>query len=80
MKKEYVKPYLALESFQLVAALAGSCQNAINHSIDECNGNEEDLGVFFGNSCDIHAIIDGKYTEDGVCYHGFDGLGNYLTS
>lgn len=59
MKKEYVKPYLALESFQLVAALAGSCNEGyakpLNQSMDECN--LEEWGEFmFGAGCDDNVL------------------------
>lgn len=79
MKKEYVKPYLALESFQLVAALAGSCQHAINHSVYDCaNG---DVTAFFGSHCDLDIYkIDGGITDDGLCYQvAVEGI-TYLTS
>ena len=76
MKKEYVKPYLALESFQLVAALAGSCSDSgystLNSSIDSCILSDDTL---FGASCEdsVH-----EYPE--LCYQGPVNGGLYLTS
>lgn len=76
MKKEYVKPYLALESFQLVAALAGSCTDAnkapLNHGIDSCILDDNTL---FGIACkeSVHDFPE-------LCYHGPVNGGLYLTS
>ncbi len=53
MKKQYVKPYLAVESFQLVAALAAGCADkkggALNQSISSC---DSDDGLFASTQCD----------------------------
>lgn len=77
MKKEYKKPILAVESFQLNAAIAGSCSNGIpiNHYEDNCgHGTATEPGFtweFFG---DLHCVTDvtlsGGDGNDGVCYHG----------
>lgn len=84
MKKEYVKPYLAFESFQLGAALAGSCggsnQFALNHSIDGCDAVEEGGGVFFGAACPKNIFSYEGVSKDGVCYQGPVEGGLYLTS
>lgn len=77
MKKEYQKPYLAVESFQLNAAIAASCTSEdkapINHGQYDCKlgdnpGEIED--VIFGAAC-----VDDVYTQSGdgndfFCYHG----------
>ena len=80
MKKEYVKPYLALESFQLVAALAGSCDEPLNHSLEKCNFVDEDFDtfnpLFAYSACEMN-IFD---TDEGVCYHEAVAGGIYLTS
>lgn len=80
MKKQYVKPYLALESFQLVAALAGACngenQIPLNHGIDTCTAEEEGGGLIFGNSC----VVNYRDNPDQPCYNGVVGGGQYMTS
>ncbi len=79
MKKEYVKPYLALESFQLVAALAGACNGAgqtpLNQSIDECTAVEEGGGMLFGNACTVNVHL-----QPNICHQGPVNGGTYLTS
>lgn len=78
MKKEYTKPYLALESFQLVAALAGSCgnegQHPLNHGIDTCD--RVDQGDYlFGAACE-----DNVHNNPEECYQGPIEGGLYLAS
>lgn len=78
MKKEYVKPYLALESFQLVAALAGSCsgegQTQLGQSIDTCT--LVDFGdTLFGAACE-----DNVHLHPELCYQGPVNGGQYMTS
>ena len=79
MKKEYVKPYLAFESFQLVAALAGGCSDAgkvpLGHSIDTCTLKEEDQNVWFGTLCEVNVH---DYPE--WCYQNLLESQLYLTS
>lgn len=79
MKKEYIKPYLAVESFQLNAAIATACsaeyitgtnekKTAIHYGEDSCTLIEE-LGIsYIGNACgtDIVNVTDDDY----FCYHG----------
>lgn len=36
MKKEYKKPELLFDSFELSASIAGTCGNPINHTIEVC--------------------------------------------
>ena len=74
MKKEYKKPYLLVESFQLNAAIAASCtsegKTPINHGMNSCTAVEEtpNLG-FFGALCDDNVQVDGD-GNDYYCYHG----------
>lgn len=79
MKKEYVKPYLALESFQLVAALAGSCsgdgQIPLNQSISGCNAWDDYDDPLFGSGCQHNAEANPK-----LCYQNSLDGGMYLTS
>lgn len=74
MKKEYIKPYLLVESFQLDAAIAAACSTenklAIHYGLDSCTAEEEAPGLnYFGNKCvhDIQVEGDGN---DLICYHG----------
>jgi hypothetical protein len=76
MKKDYKKPYLLIESFQLNAAVAGSCAAsggiAINYGENKCGFIEHSEGryEFFNyNNCEV----DLTGPEDGydtICYHG----------
>ena len=80
MKKEYSKPYLLVESFQLDAAIAASCSasgaEAINYSLNTCTAMEEAPGLgYFGQACaanggDDVATLVGSDGNDGFCYHG----------
>ena len=78
MKKEYSRPLLAYEAFQLTAAIAGDCNLKLNHYSYACTADENGLGlgpnttgVFFDyNNCQIDLTgpeVDGA---DSVCYHG----------
>lgn len=81
MKKEYVKPFLAVESFQLDAAIAASCSQlnrvTLGYTENTCTLVEEmpDLG-YFGAACakepsgvDV-TLNPGSDVNDGFCYHG----------
>lgn len=81
MKREYQKPYLAVESFQLNAAIAASCtsekKSAIHYGLDDCwlgdqEGEPDD--VYFGNAC----VVDLNNNDEGLCYQG--PIGNYSES
>lgn len=79
MKKAYVKPYLAVESFQLDAAIASSCSSEnkvpLNYGMNSCTPFEEEPGLlYFGAAC-----ANGGYdvinpgtddTNSEFCYHG----------
>ena len=74
MKKDYKKPYLLVESFQLDAAIAASCSSEkkgpLNYGLDTCTLEEELPGLgYFGNLCrhDVKVVGDGY---DTICYHG----------
>ena len=75
MKKTYKKPYIAVESFQLDAAIAASCsatgKQAINHTLEtNCTALEEVGVAYFGPGCDPQ-IVNGDGTgNDTHCYHG----------
>ena len=73
MKKTYTKPYIAVESFQLDAAIAASCSSegktALNYVIATCKDYTDyaELG-YFGNSCTHNVALEGD-GNDFICYH-----------
>lgn len=79
MKKLYTKPYLAVESFQLDAAIASSCtgddKQALGYSLNTCTleddkGTQEFIGLnYFGNACVHNVQVEGD-GNDQICYHG----------
>ncbi|MBQ8830091.1 MAG: hypothetical protein IJ017_00645 [Oscillospiraceae bacterium] len=75
MKKSYNKPYIAVEFFQLDAAIASACSRnnkiALNFGINRCTLEEEvpELG-YFGNACDHNINVPGGDGNDEICYHG----------
>lgn len=89
MKKEYIKPYLAVESFQLDAAIAGACGGAnqmqLNHQVHTCTLADEtnDYGlIYFGNACGTAGGMDIVTPDnpDGSCYQVFNAADQFLTS
>lgn len=78
MKKEYAKPFLAVESFQLDAALAGACKDAgalelIGPTADKCI---KDLGggdIIFSFACAQQNGDDITHNDsnDELCYQAF---------
>lgn len=74
MKKEYMKPILIVESFQLDAAVAASCSSqgytAINHGVGTCWENTGDRYLFDANSCDVDLTPGDGDGSDTTCYHG----------
>lgn len=76
MKKEYRKPILLVESFQLDAAVAAVCSEEggrpLNHSIGDCWDNTEDKYIFSDDlACGFDATIgDAADPNDSACYHG----------
>ena len=87
MKKEYTKPFLAVESFQLDAAIAASCSTAgkvsLNHGLNNCTLIEEVPGEeIFGGACVEDIYNFNTEGNDGFCYHAFayDAKELYLNS
>lgn len=77
MKKEYAKPYVLKESFQLDAAIAGSCSDdgylVLNHYRSNCT----EAGYFASSVCDNDISLDYPAdSSDDFCYHGPLGTGN----
>lgn len=92
MKKTYSKPYLAVESFQLNAAIAGACSGKITlgHSVDACHTHDRDNkgGVyltnvpFFGAACANPSNVPNgiDVTLDTSCYQAMSMSDQFLTS
>ena len=84
MKKTYVKPYIAVETFQLNAAIAAACSSegkyTLGFGMNSCTleddkGSTEFIGVgIFGLACaanDGHDVINIEGDgNDTLCYHG----------
>ena len=75
MKKEYAKPYIMVESFQLNAAIAASCSSQgatpIHYGVDTCTAQEEAPGLgYFGVQCDWDVNKVEFDENDTICYHG----------
>ena len=77
MKKTYSKPYIAVESFQLDAAIAGSCSSYGKISLgfyqDSCA--DESGPGYFGDACGrdpngTDVTAPGADANDRLCYHG----------
>ena len=85
MKKEYVKPYLAVESFQLDASIASGCGAKLGATADNCSflTSEVDLDIYYGAGCQEAGGIDMmQYSNGGpqICYHGPAGTYSLLNS
>ncbi len=73
MKKAYVKPYIAVESFQLDAAIAASCSSQGYIPIGKSENQCVHESGYFGLACDFDATGgNGIYGDDNdeFCYHG----------
>lgn len=87
MKKTYSKPYLAVESFQLNAAIAGACSGKITlaHSVDTCTTHDDtgikDTTVFlFGGVCPSEIPNGIDITQMDTCYQAMSMSDQFLTS
>lgn len=82
MKKIYTKPYIAVESFQLDAAIAASCtpnKGSLGYSVNDCTLTD-DKGTYaptlnlFGIACEqaggLNIVHTGSDANDFYCYHG----------
>ena len=76
MKRKYEKPFLAVESFQLNAAIAGSCSGvtSIGHYEDSCGyGKVSDNYWYYFNDVNCEVDVTGNSggdNNDTPCYHG----------
>lgn len=89
MKRKYQKPYLAVESFQLNAAIAASCSSEgkqpIHYGENTCivgDNPDEQAIEYLGNACELDIVGDvGGDSNDTFCYHGpFDPYTLYIKS
>lgn len=77
MKKEYSKPYIVMESFQLNAAIATTCTSSgkypLNHTQDTCIDDGDKAGEpgigYFGPACPDNVLNPGGEQDDAFCYH-----------
>ena len=89
MKRNYNKPYLVMESFQLNAAVATSCsgegKQPIHYGDNTCrvgdNSDEQQID-YLGNACVMDIVGDvGGDSNDTFCYHGpFDPYEIFIRS
>lgn len=77
MKKAYTKPYIAVESFQLDAAIASACSTTgatpIHYGESSCGYDEISSGYweyFNLNNCEVDLTGPGDDGSDTICYHG----------
>ena len=78
MKKTYTKPHLAVESFQLDAAVATSCsaqgKAVLSQDVNGCSFESIDRRITqFGGKCitDVVNVNNPKYgLYNYLCYHG----------
>lgn len=72
MKKAYVKPQIAFESFQLTSNIAGDCNQKPNTQANEATCGYNDNGwIIFHNEfiCDILIDSAGTGAYNRFCYH-----------
>ncbi len=78
MKKQYIKPILAYESFQLAGAIAGDCNLKLGVYSFVCTADENgqpngpsNNGVFYDyNNCQYDLTGPELDGADSMCYHG----------
>lgn len=76
MKKQYVKPMLAVEHYELTQAIA-ACATKISFTSSDCVKNDPDAtdqmknlawsGWFMAGSCESYG--EGMDQYDSICYH-----------
>lgn len=84
MRKEYVRPYLAVESFQMDAGLAGSCAVKLSHDVNGCTLNDEQglvyNMIYYGPACQANGGIDMQQENPDICYHALIRSGPFQES
>lgn len=80
MKKNYRKPVLVKETFQLDAAVAGTCSGkgatTVNYSEDKCY---LENGLFASEYCYINVLEQGD-SNDGICYQSMVDINSFFAS
>ena len=68
MKKQYVKPELYFENFELSANIATGCEAPTNHTKDQCAYSAGGESVFVEGVTNCTTITqDGQWGD--LCYH-----------
>lgn len=78
MKKNYSKPLIVIETFQLDAAVAANCEIALGHAIGDCWNNTNDKYVFNWDLCSVDLTPADDDGNDTICYHGPSLTGNVV--
>lgn len=66
MKKQYVKPELYFENFELSTTVATGCSIIVNHAATQCTIDIPGIGtIFINDSCMTTEVAD----DDKICYH-----------
>lgn len=79
MKKEYKKPELLFDSFELSESIASGCEHTTDHAMNQCAYNAGGRNIFVdGVAACITKPQDGTY--DGICYHVPNENSNLFTS
>lgn len=80
MKKQYVKPDISFDTFELSQSIAGGCEGITNAVYGTCATTIPDLGFsIFANkhTCDVHAAPG---NNEFVCYHAPSDSNNVFSS
>lgn len=66
MKKTYVKPMIAFESFKMSTSIAGDCGTKLftYSSYSSCSYDVGGVKIFMGSQCDTEPMGD----SDSICY------------
>ena len=86
MKKEYCKPEITFESFELCSDIAKSCYFHVNSEILKCEISGPGIPTIFwyGSTCNRTAQelarLETPHAYDKACYHGPSGGSVHFTS
>lgn len=79
MKKEYKKPELLFDSFELSESIASGCEHITGHSMNQCAYNVAGKSVFV-EAVAVCTTIPQDGTYNGICYHVPNENSNLFTS
>ena len=66
MKKQYVKPELYFEDFELSTTVATGCSIIVDHAVTDCTIDIPGIGkIFITDSCMRREVAD----NDKICYN-----------